>query len=212
MTTLFLVSPDGGWNRRNLPDSLKRQGRQSSCAAHEAWQEPAERVCGGSLFRGLQRVKRPSVQGHATFRRCRWRAGGWCSRRCGRCLTHACMQCLARQTKRVHLEDVDGGLVDGAHDGAAGVDCVAHGAHHDGRRARVQPARRLVLIRQPRGKTCQRPAAAHVPAGGAAARSTKHHQAARHAWQRRLLTGGSNKCQIKPLQPLSFCSTIIQTR
>ncbi len=46
---------------------------------------------------------------------------------------------------QAHLEDVDGGLVDGAHDGAAGVDGVAHRAHHDGGRARIQPRRRLIL-------------------------------------------------------------------
>ena len=40
--------------------------------------------------------------------------------------------------REAHLEDVDGGLVDGADNGAAGVDCVAYGAHHDSSRARVQ--------------------------------------------------------------------------
>ena len=46
---------------------------------------------------------------------------------------------------RHHLEDVDGGLVDGADHSAAGVDGVAHCAHHDGGRPRVQAARRLIL-------------------------------------------------------------------
>ena len=47
------------------------------------------------------------------------------------------------------LEDVDGWLVDGAHNGAAGVDRVAHRAHHDRGRARVQPRGRLVLHAHP---------------------------------------------------------------
>ena len=46
----------------------------------------------------------------------------------------ACMQARSRQ----HLEDVDGGLVHGAGDGPPGVHDVAHHAHHDRRRARVQ--------------------------------------------------------------------------
>ena len=36
------------------------------------------------------------------------------------------------------LEDVDGGLVDGAHDGAPCVHNVTHGPHDDGCSARVQ--------------------------------------------------------------------------
>ena len=40
-----------------------------------------------------------------------------------------------------HLEDVDRRLVDGAHDGAAGVNDVADDAHHDRGRARVQACR-----------------------------------------------------------------------
>ena len=37
------------------------------------------------------------------------------------------------------LEDVDGRLVDGAYDGAAGVDNVAHSPHHNGSRPCIQP-------------------------------------------------------------------------
>lgn len=44
-----------------------------------------------------------------------------------------------------HLKDVDGWLVDGAHDGAAGVDGVAHSAHNNCGRARIQPRCRLIL-------------------------------------------------------------------
>ena len=42
------------------------------------------------------------------------------------------------------LKDVDGGLVDGADYGAAGVADVADGPHDDGRRARIQPRGGLV--------------------------------------------------------------------
>ena len=44
-----------------------------------------------------------------------------------------------------HLEDVDGGLVDGAHDSAPCVDCVSHGAHHNCGCACIQAARGLIL-------------------------------------------------------------------
>ena len=37
------------------------------------------------------------------------------------------------------LKDVNGGLVDGAHDGAASVDGVAYGAHHNGSCSGIQP-------------------------------------------------------------------------
>lgn len=43
------------------------------------------------------------------------------------------------------LKDVDGGLVDGAHDGAPRVHGVAHRAHHNSRRPRVQPCSRKRL-------------------------------------------------------------------
>ena len=38
-----------------------------------------------------------------------------------------------------HLENIDGGLVNGADHGAAGVHGVAHGAHHDGSGTCIQP-------------------------------------------------------------------------
>ena len=37
-----------------------------------------------------------------------------------------------------YIEDVNAGLVDGAHDGAPGVDGVAHSTHHNGGGTRVQ--------------------------------------------------------------------------
>lgn len=46
--------------------------------------------------------------------------------------------------RRDDLEDVDGGLVDGAGDGAAGVHDVAHHPHHNGGRPRIQPRSRLI--------------------------------------------------------------------
>jgi hypothetical protein len=42
------------------------------------------------------------------------------------------------------LEDVDGGLVDGADDGAACVDDITHGAHHNGGGTSIQAGGRLV--------------------------------------------------------------------
>ena len=41
--------------------------------------------------------------------------------------------------RSAHLKDVDGGLVDGAGDGAAGVNNVAHHAHYHSRRPGIQP-------------------------------------------------------------------------
>ena len=37
------------------------------------------------------------------------------------------------------LKNVDGRLVDGAHNGSAGVDDVAHSSHHNGRCSGIQP-------------------------------------------------------------------------
>ena len=56
-----------------------------------------------------------------------------------------CLVSCHQRKNVTHLKDVDGGLVDGADDGAPCVDGVAHGAHHDCGRPCIQPARGLVL-------------------------------------------------------------------
>ena len=47
--------------------------------------------------------------------------------------------CSESHTKVTHLEDVNGGLVDGADDSAAGVNCVANCSHDYCGSTRVQP-------------------------------------------------------------------------
>ena len=49
---------------------------------------------------------------------------------------------------RSDLKDVDGGLVDGADDGAARVDDIAHGPHHDCRRPGIQACHGIRIVTQ----------------------------------------------------------------
>ena len=46
---------------------------------------------------------------------------------------------LQQQQLIKRLEDVNAGLVDGAHNGPAGVDDVSHCTHHDGGSSGIQP-------------------------------------------------------------------------
>ena len=49
---------------------------------------------------------------------------------------------IVSHTKVTHLEDVNGGLVDGADNSAAGVDCVADCSHDYCSSTRVQPCQK----------------------------------------------------------------------